>query len=52
MYKIWSVNFTAVESLAAELKGTHVHLIDHRALKRLIVEKRLIEKEHEADRPR
>jgi hypothetical protein len=39
VYKIWSVNFTTVEALAADLNGSHVRLVDHRALKRLIVEK-------------
>jgi hypothetical protein len=39
VYKIWSVNFTTVETVAAELNNTHVRLIDHRALKRLIAEK-------------
>ena len=39
VYKIWSVNFTSVEDLAVELKGTHVQLVDHRALKGLIVQK-------------
>ena len=39
VYKIWSVNFTTVETLAAELNGSHVRLVDHRALKKLLVEK-------------
>ena len=39
VYKIWSVNFTTVETLAAELNNTHVRLVDHRALKQLLIEK-------------
>ena len=42
VYKIWSVNFTSVEDLAVELKGTHVQLVDHRALKGLIVQKEAV----------
>jgi hypothetical protein len=43
VYKIWSVGWESVELLASELQGSNVQLVDHRALRKLILEK----EEHE-----
>jgi hypothetical protein len=39
IYKIWSVNFTAVEALGKALQGTHVEIVDYRVLAQLVKEK-------------
>ena len=36
VYKIWDVSFEAVEELGAALKGTHVKLVDVRAMSELV----------------
>jgi hypothetical protein len=36
VYKIWDVGFAAVEELGVALKGTHVKLVDVRAMPELV----------------
>lgn len=39
VYKIWSVSFVDVEAVGVALKGSHVQLVDYRALPKLTREK-------------
>ena len=39
VYKIWSVSFADVEAVGVALKGSHVQLVDYRALPKLTREK-------------
>ena len=39
VYKIWQVSFGDVEAVGVALRGSHVQLVDYRALPRLIEEK-------------